>query len=156
MLAWPLAAYADSRVGGWRAAHSRGDFRPGRFLMLAGAYAVVGGAVLGVLSYVLIEPLFGPRYEPAKGYVLPLTLAAAVYAVARVSIATLVARRRTAWVSVAETVGFVVSLAAYVVLIPPFGAYGAAYGSLIGYGACLVATLVVLARARADERGGNR
>lgn len=156
MLAWPLVAYADSRVGAWRAAHSRGDFRPGRFLALAGVYAVVVGAVLGVISYVCIVPLFGPRFEPAKEYVLPLVLAAAVYAVARISIAILVARRRTAWVSVVETVGFVVSMVAYVLLIPPFGAYGAAYGSLIGYGSCLVATLMVLARRRAEDRGNDR
>jgi O-antigen/teichoic acid export membrane protein len=35
-----------------------------------------------------------------------------------------------------------VSFAAYLLLIPMFGILGAAYGSLIGYGSCLVFALV--------------
>ena len=151
MLVWPLAAYADSRVGAWRAAHDRGSFHPRRLLAGAAAFAVAGGFALGVVAYVGVEPLFGQRYAPAKDLIPPLILAAAVYAVARVSIATLVARRRRAFVSVAEAAGLVISLLAYLLLIPTYGALGAAWGSLAGYSACLVATLVALGRASRRE-----
>jgi hypothetical protein len=36
----------------------------------------------------------------------------------------------------------VASFVAYLLLIPPYGIAGAAYGSLVGYGACLVFAIV--------------
>ena len=41
-----------------------------------------------------------------------------------------------------EIAGFAVSFAAYLLLIPHYGILGAAYGSLLGYGACLIFALV--------------
>jgi len=94
----------------------------------------------------------GERYAPAKGLVLPLVAAASLYAVSRVSLALVIARGRNLLASGAESAGFVTSLACYVLLIPHYGAYGAAYGSLVGYAACLVFSLVVLA---GRVRGGS-
>jgi hypothetical protein len=42
----------------------------------------------------------------------------------------------------------VVSFAAYVLLIPKLGILGAAYGSLLGYGACLVFALITTVVAK--------
>jgi O-antigen/teichoic acid export membrane protein len=92
--------------------------------------------------YLLIVPLFGEQYAPAKAVVLPLVAAAGLYAVSRVSLGLLIARGHSALVSAAEIAGFAVSFAAYLLLIPAHGILGAAYGSLLGYGACLAFALV--------------
>jgi O-antigen/teichoic acid export membrane protein len=86
--------------------------------------------------------VFGEDYAPAKVVVVPLVAAAGLYAVSRISLGLLIARGHSALVSAAEIVGFAVSLAGYLLLIPRLGILGAAYGSLLGYGACLVFALV--------------
>jgi O-antigen/teichoic acid export membrane protein len=83
-------------------------------------------------------PVFGERYAPAKAVVLPLVAAAGVYAVSRVSLGILVAKGHGALVSASEICGFAVSLTAYLLWIPKHGILGAAWGSLVGYGACMI------------------
>ena len=102
LLAWPLRAYADSRLGKWRASHRDGGLQT-----------------------------------------RPIVVAAAgLYAVSRISLGLLIAKGHSALVSAAEIAGFAVSFAAYLLLIPHYGILGAAYGSLLGYGACLIFALV--------------
>nr|BFE74903.1 hypothetical protein GCM10020092_082040 [Actinoplanes digitatis] len=60
----------------------------------------------------------------------------------RISLGLLIAKGHSALVSAAEVTGFAVSFAAYLLLIPRQGILGAAYGSLLGYGACLAFALV--------------
>ena len=60
----------------------------------------------------------------------------------------LIAKGHSGLVSTAEITGFVVSFAAYVLLIPKLGILGAAYGSLLGYGACLVFALITTVVAK--------
>jgi O-antigen/teichoic acid export membrane protein len=86
--------------------------------------------------------VFGAQYASAKVVVVPLVAAAGLYSVSRVSLGLLVAKGRGGLVSAAEIAGFVVSFAAYLLLIPRQGLLGAAYGSLLGYGACLAFALV--------------
>jgi O-antigen/teichoic acid export membrane protein len=105
--------------------------------------------VLGVVTYLLVVPLFGDGYGPAKALVPALIAAAAVYGVSRVSLGILVAKRRNGLASAAEVAGFAVSLAAYALLIPSWGASGAACGSLAGYSACLVFAQAALLQGRA-------
>ena len=138
LLAWPLRAYADSRLGKWRAAHQDGQLRTGPLILVAAVYTVVVGPILAGGMYLLIVPVFGERYAPAKAVVLPLVAAAGLYAVSRVSLGILVAKGHGALVSASEICGFAVSLAAYLAWIPKHGIEGAAWGSLVGYGACLV------------------
>jgi O-antigen/teichoic acid export membrane protein len=76
--------------------------------------------------------------------VLPLVAAAGLYAISRVSLGLLIAKGHGGLVSVAEIAGFVVSFTAYVLLIPRHGILGAAWGSLLGYGTCLLFALVVI------------
>jgi O-antigen/teichoic acid export membrane protein len=138
LLAWPLQAYVDSRLGGWRAAHRRGSLRSSPIVVFAAVYALIVAPVLGAVIYLLIVPLFGEPYAAARVLVLPLISAAGLYAVSRVSLGMLIARGCNLRASAATVCGFAASLAAYVLLIPSHGASGAAYGSLIGYGVCLV------------------
>ncbi|MDQ1669006.1 MAG: hypothetical protein QOE40_1067 [Actinomycetota bacterium] len=155
LLAWPLLAYADARLGTWRAAADEATLRQRRILVVAVAYVVVAGAVLTALIAALVVPLLGDRYEPARQLVVPLVAAAAVYGLSQVLGTLLLAGRRGASASLAATVGFGVSALAYVLLIPDHGAAGAAYGSLIGYAASLVAA-AALSGHRRLARDGER
>jgi O-antigen/teichoic acid export membrane protein len=151
LLAWPLRAYADSRLGRWRAAHRDGGLRARPLILAATIYAVLVAPVLAGAMYLLIVPVFGERYAPARAVVVPLVAAAGLYAVSRISLGLLVARGHGALVSAAEICGFVVSMAAYLLLIPRHGISGAAYGSLLGYGACLL--FAVTASRVVGDRG---
>jgi O-antigen/teichoic acid export membrane protein len=142
LLAWPLRAYADSRLGRWRIAHRAGRLRTGRIVGAAVAYVIVLSPLLAGALYLLIVPVFGVEYAAAKGVVLPLTAAAACYGVSRISLGLLVAKGHGTLVSAAEIAGFAVSFAAYLLLIPAHGIAGAAWGSLLGYGAGLAFALV--------------
>lgn len=142
LLAWPLRAYADSRLGKWRATHREGALRSRPIVAAAVVYCLVVAPIAAGGLYLLIVPVFGAQYAPAKAVVLPLVAAAGLYAVSRISLGLLIARGHSALVSAAEITGFAVSFAAYLLLIPPYGILGAAYGSLIGYGACLLFALV--------------
>jgi O-antigen/teichoic acid export membrane protein len=142
LLAWPLRAYADSRLGRWRAAHQDGSLRAAPIVLAAAVYTLVAVPLVAGGLYLLIVPVFGHQYAPAKAVVLPLVIAAGLYAVSRISLGLLIARGHGALVSAAEITGFAVSFAFYLLLIPRLGILGAAYGSLAGYGACLVFALV--------------
>lgn len=148
LLTWPVQAYADSRLGIWRAAHDRGQLAVGRIIAVAVGYSVVAGVVLGLVTHALVVPLFGEGYEPARALVAPLVLAAGVYGVGQVGVTLLIARRRSSMASATEGAGFALSMTAYLVLIPPLGAMGAAYGSILGYGTSLLVACVVLFRGR--------
>lgn len=150
LLAWPLRAYADSRLGRWRAAHRDGSLRAAPLVLAAAVYTLVVVPVVAGGLYLLIVPVFGHQYAPAKVVVLPLVLAAGLYAISRISLGLLIARGHGALVSAAEITGFVVSFAVYLLLIPRLGILGAAYGSLAGYGACLLFALVA-SRVVKDE-----
>jgi O-antigen/teichoic acid export membrane protein len=159
LLAWPLRAYADARLGRWRAAHRDGRLRSRPLVLAAAVYALVVTPIVAGGLYLLIVPLFGERYAAAKVVVLPLVAAAGLYAISRICLGLLIAKGHGALVSSAEICGFVTSFAGYLLLIPPYGMLGAAYGSLIGYGACMVFALVAarFAGSRAAPRtaGGS-
>jgi O-antigen/teichoic acid export membrane protein len=142
LFAWPLRAYADSRLGRWRAAHRDGALQTRPIVVAAAVYCLVLAPITAGALYLLIVPVLGEQYAPAKVVVLPLVAAAALYAVSRISLGLLIAKGHGALVSAAEITGFGVSFAAYVLLIPHYGILGAAYGSLLGYGACLAFALV--------------
>jgi O-antigen/teichoic acid export membrane protein len=157
LLAWPLRAYADARLGRWRAAHRDGRLRSRPLVLAAAVYALVVTPVVAGGLYLLIVPLFGERYAAAKVVVLPLVAAAGLYAISRICLGLLIAKGHGGLVSAAEICGFVTSFAAYLLLIPPYGILGAAYGSLVGYGACMVFALVAarFAGSRAASRTGE-
>jgi O-antigen/teichoic acid export membrane protein len=144
LLAWPLRAFADSRLGRWRASHKEGHLRVRPVVLAAVVYSAILVPLVSAALYLLIVPIFGEQYAPAKAVVLPLVAAAGLYAISRVSLGLLIAKGHGGLVSVAEIAGFVVSFTAYVLLIPRHGILGAAWGSLLGYGTCLLFALVVI------------
>ncbi|WP_250037157.1 lipopolysaccharide biosynthesis protein [Paractinoplanes maris] len=142
LLAWPIRAYADSRLGKWRRDHQNGGLPTRPILLAVGLYCVVVTPIAAGGLYLLIVPVFGQDYAPAKAVIVPLVAAAGLYAISRVTLGLLIAKGRGSLVSAAEITGFVVSFVAYLTLIPAFGILGAAYGSLVGYGSCLLFALV--------------
>jgi O-antigen/teichoic acid export membrane protein len=151
LLAWPVRAYADARLGRWRAEHRAGTLRSRPLIAGAVVYAVVVTPIVAAGLYLLIVPVFGARYADAKVVVIPLVVAAGLYSVSRVCLGLLIARGYSGLVSTSEIVGFAASFAGYLLLIPPLGMLGAAYGSLIGYGSSM--TFALVATRFAGRRG---
>jgi O-antigen/teichoic acid export membrane protein len=143
LLTWPLLAYADNRTGAWRARHEAGRLAVGRLLLGTGIYLIPGALATGVLT-LLALPLLGPSFSDYRGLIVPLVAAAGVLGLSQMVVTLLVARRCNPWASASDTSGFLVSLAAYLTLIPHRGSAGAAWGSLIGYSASLTVGLAAL------------
>lgn len=142
---WPVQQWVDSSLGRWRV---QADKLPVRRLVL---YAISGaaGVTLAVagLTFAAITFLLPPEYRAALQLLPALALGTILYAATRVQQGLLIARGRSGSVSIAETVGMAASLALYVVLIPAWGAMGAAVGSAVGYGVVLFVA-VSLGRTR--------
>lgn len=157
LVAWPAQAWADSRLGRWRLAHQRGELLLLRPLVVAAGLLAGAGVVVAVAVRGLLVPLLGQAYATAGALVVPLVVAAVVFGVSQLAITGLIAQGRAGVASGVEVVGFVVSAAAYVALIPTLGGLGAAYGSLVGYGTSLVGALLALAVGPGSRglRGGR-
>lgn len=148
LLAWPLVAFADSRLGAWREAYDRGALRVRNILLLASAYCLVAAVLMVLAVRFLLLPLLGPAYRPAEDLVIPLVAAAAVFGLGRLLVSMLIAARRNLHASAVEVLGLGVGVVGYVVLIDRYGALGAAYGSLLSYFTCLAIAGILLVRVR--------
>lgn len=149
LIAWPLLAYADSRLGRWREAFDAGTFSLRRVLLATASYSVLAAVVVAVGMHLALVPLLGEEYASAQELIGPLVLAAVVFGVSQILVTALTATRRAARASVVEVSGVVVSVIAYVVLIEQAGALGAAWGSVVGYAAVgIFASAALLARSR--------
>ncbi len=153
LIAWPLLAFVSSRLGAWRKAHDSGALPLRKLFVLAAAYCGSAAVLMAVITPLLLLPLLGPAYRSAGELVLPLVAAAGVFGMTHLVVSVLIAIRRNSLASVAEVVGFGVSVVSYVVLIGHYGALGAAYGSLVGYLACLaIAGGILLVCVRRPRR----
>ncbi|MGH3778294.1 MAG: lipopolysaccharide biosynthesis protein [Pseudonocardiaceae bacterium] len=159
LIAWPLLAFASSRLGAWRQAHDSGALPLRKLFVLAAAYCVTAAVLMGVTTHLLLLPLLGPGYRSAGELVAPLVAAAGVFGMAHLVVSVLIAIRRNSLASVAEVVGFGVSIISYVVLIGHYGVVGAAYGSLVGYVTSLAVAggilLVCVRRSRRPPRNAS-
>ena len=151
LVAWPLVAYADSRLGRWRTQNDRGELRMRMLLLPAAAYSVVAATVMVGVTHLLL-PLLGPAYRSAETLIVPLCAAAGIFGMTHLAVSLLIALRRSALASIVEIIGFGVSMIGYIVLISRYDALGAAYGSLLGYLSCLAVAGVGLAVGRRVSR----
>ena len=85
-------------------------------------------------------------YAPAAAAIIPLAISAVIFGITRVQQGLLIAADSPGTVSVVEIIGTVASLIAYITLIPHYGMFGAAYGSIIGYAVCAAAGAFTLLR----------
>ncbi|MEE6283181.1 lipopolysaccharide biosynthesis protein [Georgenia sp. MJ170] len=133
---WPVQQWVDASLGKWR---ERRDQGPGyRVIVLAVLGAIGITACLAALTYLVIEHWLPPEYRDSQRLLLPLAAGTALYAGTRIQQGLMIARGYPGAVSIAETSGMVISVALYAILMPQYGAMGAAIGSAVGYLALLI------------------
>lgn len=152
LASWPVQNWVDASLNRWRHDHGGGEATPTRAVVTAVAITSLLATAMGILSYVLVEYFLSDLYAQSVQLIVPLGLATIVYSVTRVQQGLLIAKGLTHSVSIAEVVGMLVSVGAYLVLIPPLGAMGAALASILGYSLCLVACALLLSRSHLGRR----
>lgn len=137
LASWPIQNWVDASLNRWR--NRDGTARPGTQIVLYAALATCLLAILmGLASLLLIRVVLGPAYAGSEALIAPLGLAAVVYAASRVQQGIMIAGGHAKVVSWTEIIGMAVSVIGYVLLIPAFGAMGAAIASAVGYAACFL------------------
>ena len=153
MATWPIQQWVDSSLRKWNA-EAAATLPHGLRLMARAAALVVGlSTVFGLLAYYTIVLLLPEVYAQSLALILPLGVASVFYAMTRVQQGLLIARGQAARVSLVEVVGMIASVTMYVILIPEFGALGAALGSAVGYFVCLICGVIVLASQKRRAPG---
>lgn len=153
---WIARTLADHRAGRDAGRNTRLPARLRRLSADAAVFTVIA-ALVGTAVWLLIVPLFGAAYEPARALVLPLSIAAVVLALNRLALSWHLAGPKPGDVSTIEAATAVVGLAAYGTAITLGGAVGAAWSTVAVYGFGLVIAIVVAgvrSRARSTERPG--
>jgi len=135
---------------------SRGDLAKERRTLRVWLAIVAGISLTGVVGFTVLAPVLvrlflGPAFGAAAELIPWLALAYALQNVQQTFEVIMYAHRRTRALAALQAVAAVVALALYVVLIPKFGALGAAWGTL---GTFLVTAIVAAFLARAPRRLG--
>lgn len=120
-----MAAMAGRAEAETKALHDRVF----RFVLLAVVCITAGGFALGGPAIVLV---YGPEFAPANVFFRVLVVEAALSCLGQVVAQLFFSLGRPGQASVAQAVGFAVSLAAMLVLVPAIGALGAAIGLALG------------------------
>ena len=149
LVCWPVQSYVDAHAPRWHQRLLAGDLRPGGPLLAAAGYGAGAGLALVVAGHLLVVPVFGPEYRESIPLLAPLAVGAACYSVSRVAVGLNVAAGRARGAIAADLPGMVVALAAYLVLIPRYGAAGAAVGSAVAYGVGVLIAVPLCLKAAA-------
>jgi O-antigen/teichoic acid export membrane protein len=152
----PVQSYVDAHAARWHRQHLDGTLPRARPVLAAAGYGTAAGTVLVVAGYLLVPPVLGDDYRASTGLLVPLAVGTVAYSVSRVAVGLGVATGRARSALITDIPAMVVALGAYLVLIPRWGAYGAAVGSAVTYttGALLAAATLIAngpARARATS-----
>ncbi|MCM0675383.1 polysaccharide biosynthesis C-terminal domain-containing protein [Micromonospora phytophila] len=131
---WPVQSYVDAQAARWHRQHLTGTLRRARPMLAATAYGLAAGVALLGAGSLLVPPVFGDEYRGSVALLAPLAAGTLFYSVSRVAVGLGVATGRARSALVADIPAMVVALAAYVLLIPEWGALGAAVGSAVAYG----------------------
>lgn len=142
LASWPVQQWCDSRLRSWAEGAQRGWTALVRPLLLAMGVTLVISICMAAIVWLTTDLFLSTAYQPAKDLLMPLVLAAVVYAATRVQQAMMIASGWTGNVSVAETTGMAASVVGYVLFIPLWGPLGAAWASLAGYLICFAAGAV--------------
>lgn len=145
---WPVQQWVDVSLRRWSKAGSLTIARMAKITLSTAALAGALSAVLGAMAYGIVLLLLPVAYHGSVSVIVPLGIASIFYAVTRVQQGFLISLGAPGTVSIVETVGWVASVSAYILLIPSQGILGAAVGSIIGYAACAVAGVVAIYRQR--------
>ena len=93
----------------------------------------VSSVVLALALVLLVVPVYGPDFRPAIVLGLILLPGVALIGVAGVLSATIVGRGRPGYSLITALITTPLTIVLYVLLIPPFGAIGAALASTVSY-----------------------
>lgn len=146
MATWPVQQWVDASLRNWSQGFSSHSFPVVRIIARSVLLLVASAAVLAAAAYAMIVIVLPDSYAPAAAAIIPLAVSAVIFGVTRVQQGLLIAADSPGTVSVVEIIGTVASLIAYITLIPHYGMFGAAYGSIIGYAVCAAAGAFTLAR----------
>ncbi|MGI9612528.1 MAG: lipopolysaccharide biosynthesis protein [Acidimicrobiales bacterium] len=146
----PIEALSAVLVPRWRSRFLAGSLRVRSTFLAVIGYLVVAGVVAVVVGGAILGPVFGSVYEPARDLLPVLAIGSSMFALGRLAASYRSAQGFVSLVSFADASGMIAALTSYLVLIPQFGARGAAIGSIIGYGASLLILTFGVRWATAD------
>lgn len=148
---WPVKQWVDASLRKWGEAKNEMYSAINGLLFKSFLFLTLLSLGLGLVAYVILELFLPESYAPAKGVIIPLAIASVIFGLTRVQQGLMVAFGAAARVSIVEIIGTIVSIMMYVLLIPKFGMYGAAYGSIVGYSACYLCSVFTLTKLRRKE-----
>lgn len=144
LASWPIQNWVDASLNRWRKEKRNGKKAGMRAVLFAVAGTSVLALVMGIVTLLLIHYVFDSSYAASEVLIIPLGIAAIVYAASRVQQGMMIASGLSHAVSWTEIIGMVVSVLGYILLIPTFGALGAAIASAVGYAACCAIGMVFI------------
>ncbi len=141
---WPVQSWIDAQSPRWHQQFLAGELRRAGPLLGAAAYGVAAALALLLAGNLLVVPVFGAEFRDSVQLLPPLAAGTVCYAISRVAIGLSVAATQARGAIAADVPAMIVALAAYIVLIPRYGAMGAAMGSAGAYalGAILAVALL--------------
>ncbi|MGJ9407183.1 lipopolysaccharide biosynthesis protein [Nesterenkonia aurantiaca] len=148
LVSWPVKQYAETRVPVWDQTFRSGKLHVWKELARVGGLTAIACSIVATGVYFTLIPLFGPEYDEGLRLILPLTLSAALYSLTIYGMNLGVATGHARIANIATFGGFAAALPAYLLLIGPFGAMGAAWGSVIGYGVSTLITIGYLGKVK--------
>lgn len=128
--------------------------RARRLLPRAGLLTAAGAVVLGAAAALVIPAVYGSAFDDAIGPARIIAAGLALEGVAAVVTAFLFGVGRPGLNSCAMTVGLAVTVALDLILIPRFGAPGAAAASACAYAATSLALVWMFSRVAGSAAGG--
>lgn len=138
---WPVQQWSDSKMSEW--SQSRPDLHP-RFRLKILAQAALGVLIISALCALLLVAvvlwLLPPEYSASLDLLIPIIVANLIFGTTRAQQGIAISGNRSGLVSSAEVSGLLVSIGAYLILIPMLGGLGAALGSVIGNIVCFSIT----------------
>jgi O-antigen/teichoic acid export membrane protein len=142
LLYWPVQHYVDAAVPRWREANVSATSRAGPVTWWVTGYLALSGTLVVLVGQLAVVPLLGAEYASARDLVLPLVVAACCYGFSRIWFGLHLAAGRPGAASSIDVSGGLVMIIGCVVLVPAWGAFGAALASAFAYGAGAVVSLL--------------
>lgn len=138
---FPVISRLEGRRDAWGVANAY--VHSTRYLVMAGWPVALGGALL---AEPLIRVLFGPAYAPAVPPMAILVVAAGVVAMGHPAVAVIYSQERNAFLIVSSVAVVALNIVLDLLLIPPWGAVGAAVANAVVQGVLLVVQTVWVSR----------
>lgn len=123
---FPVIAHLEGRRDAWGVANAY--VHSTRYLVMAGWPVALGGALL---AEPLIRLLFGAAYAPAVPAMVILVVGAGIVAMGHPAVAVIYSQERNAFLIVSSVAIVALNIVLDLVLIPPWGAVGAAVANAV-------------------------